>query len=67
MIAAELGIGLYPDEIVAITYHMGAYGIGKEYTDKEMDAAMKLYAPQIIATHTADWYACHVDESEVRK
>ena len=57
---------LFPAEIVAITYHMGTFGIGKEYTEKEFDAAMKIYAAQIIATHTADWYAARVDEeSEV--
>ena len=62
MIAVELGICLFPDEIAAITYHMGTFGIGKEYTEKEFDAAMKRYAPQIIATHSADWYASRVDE-----
>ena len=61
-IAAELGMGLYRAEVVAITFHMGPWGVGKEYTDKELDAAMKQYAPQIIATHTADWWACKVDE-----
>ena len=62
MIAAELGIFLYADEIAAITYHMGTFGIGKEYTEKEFEAAMKRFAPQIIATHTADWWAARVDE-----
>ena len=66
MLAVGFGVCLYPDEIAAITYHMGTFGIGKEYTEKEFDAAMNLFAPQIIATHTADWYACRVDEeSEV--
>lgn len=64
MIAAELGIHLYPDEIAAIAYHMGAFGIGKEYTEKEFDAAMKRFAPQIVATHSADWYAARVNEEE---
>ena len=61
-IAEELGIRLHKDEIVAITYHMGAFGIGKEYTDKEFYAAMEMFAPQIIATHCADWWAASVDE-----
>lgn len=61
-IAAELGIQLYRDEIVAITYHMGVFGIGKEYTEKEFDNAVKCYGAQIIATHCADWYAARVDE-----
>lgn len=64
MIATGLGICLLPDEIAAITYHMGTFGIGKEYADKEFDAAMRLYAPQIIATHTSDWWAARVDEEE---
>ena len=65
-IAAELGIVLHQDEIAAITYHMGMFGVGKEYTDKEFDAALKAYAPQIIATHCADWWAARIDEeSEV--
>lgn len=29
-------------------------------------AAMKAFAPQTIATHTADWHAAEVDESEVQ-
>jgi len=61
-IAVELGIDLLPAEVVAIMYHMGAFGIGKEYTDKEFYAAMSNYAPYIIATHAADWYAASVDE-----
>lgn len=61
-IAAELGIVLHQDEIAAITYHMGMFGVGKEYTDKEFDAALKAYAPQIIATHCADWWAARIDE-----
>ena len=55
IIATDLGICLYPDEITAITYHMGTFGIGKEYTENEFDAAMKRFPSQIIATHTADW------------
>lgn len=62
MIATELAISLMPDEIAAIIYHMGAFGIGKEYTDKEFYAAMEMFAPQIIATCCADWWAASVDE-----
>ena len=64
-IAAELGIQLMREEIAAITFHMGPWGVGKEYSEQEMRAAMKVFAPQIIATHTADWYAAEVDEREV--
>lgn len=65
-IAAELGMRLCEDEIVAITYHMGMYGVGREYTDKEFDNALRLYGPQVLATIYADWWAASVDEeSEV--
>lgn len=63
-IAAELGIRLNPDEIAAIIYHMGAFSFGKEYSDKEFNAAMDKFAPQIIATHSADMYASAVDEAK---
>ena len=66
-IAAELGIPLMREEIAAITFHMGPWGVGKEYSEQELRAAMKFFAPQIIATHTADWYAAEVDEMEVLK
>lgn len=61
-IATELGIELSRDEIVAITYHMGMYGVGREYTDKEFDNALRWHGQQVIATCTADWYAARVDE-----
>ena len=44
------------EEIAAITFHMGPWGVGKEYSEQELRAAMRAFAPQIIATHTADWY-----------
>ena len=61
-IASEIGIKLERDEIVAITYHMGVYGVGKEYTDKEFDNALRWHGQQVIATCCADWYAARVDE-----
>ena len=61
-IAAEIGVSLKRDEIVAITYHMGAYGVGKEYTAEEFDAALRRHGAQVIATCCADWYAARVDE-----
>ena len=64
-IAAELGILLRPDEIAAIIFHMGMFGVGTEYTDKDVNAAMEFFSPQIVATHCADWWAAMVDESEV--
>ena len=63
-IAAELGIRLVREEIAAITFHMGTFGIGKEYTEKEFYAAMDVFASPIVATHAADWFAASVDEAE---
>lgn len=61
-IAAELGIQLKKNEIIAITFHMGQFGVGREYTQNEFDAAMKECGSMVIATHFADWYAARVDE-----
>lgn len=62
-IAAEIGIQLLRDEIVAITFHMGMFGVDrKEYSMEEFSAALQYHGAQVIATHTADWYAARVDE-----
>lgn len=61
-IANELGIVLKPEEIAAITYHMGLYGVGKEYSDKEFDNAIRTKGSHILATIYADWYAARIDE-----
>ena len=61
-IAGRMLIALYEQEIVAITYHMGLYGVGREYTDKEFDNALRLHGSQVLATCMADWYAARVDE-----
>lgn len=61
-LAAELGIQLKTEEMAAITYHMGVYGVGKEYTDKEFDSALNSQGSFILATVSADWYAARVDE-----
>lgn len=63
-VAMQLGIDLLPDEIAAITYHMGPWGVGKEYSQEEFDAGLRDYGAQIIAVHSADWYAAKVDEKE---
>lgn len=60
--AAECGIHLMPDETAAIVYHMGAFGVGKEYKIEELSAALGSYAPQVVATCSADWFAAKVDE-----
>ena len=65
-IAAELGIHLMREEIAAIMFHMGPWGVGKEYTEAEFRAAMDVFPSFIVATHTADWYAASVDEREVQ-
>lgn len=62
MIAAEIGIPLLEEEAVAIVYHMGLYGAGKEYSFDEFNNALKLHGSRIIATCCADWYAARVDE-----
>lgn len=64
-IASELGIQLMREEIAAIMFHMGPWGVDKEYSEGEFRAAMRVFSPFIIATHTADWYAAEVDEREV--
>lgn len=61
IIAAEIGLTLLPAEQAAIVGHMGAFGLGEREL-KEYDAMLKLYPREIIATHTADMLASHVDE-----
>lgn len=61
-VAASLGIELKAPEVAAITYHMGHWGVGKEYDEDTFNAAMDIFAPCIIAAHCADWFAAKVDE-----
>ncbi len=58
----QLDIRLRPDEVAAITWHMGAFGLQGKALD-EFDAALDAWPAQIIATHTADWAAARLDES----
>ena len=51
-------------EHAAIVFHMGAWGIGKEYSIDALDGAIKRYPLEIIATHTADMLASQFDEVE---
>ena len=62
LIAAELGIQLNEDERAAIVYHMGLYGVGKEYTNEEIGKALEVFPGQIIATHSADLMAARIEE-----
>lgn len=50
-------------EHAAIVFHMGAWGIGKEYSIDALDGAIKRYPLEIIATHTADMVASQFDET----
>lgn len=59
----ELGVQLNPDEAAAIAWHMGAFGLQGRALD-EFDAALSVFPGQIIATHTADWAAARIDESD---
>ena len=61
----ELGLQLNPDEAAAIIHHMGAFGLTGRAME-EFNAALDAFPGQIIATHTADWSAARLDESEVR-
>ena len=65
MAATELGIALESDEALAIAWHMGAFGLGKDDLAR-YDAALKAYPREILLTHTADMLASHVTESEVK-
>ena len=60
----ELGLQLNPDEAAAIIHHMGAFGLTGRAME-EFNAALDAFPGQIIATHTADWSAARLDESEV--
>lgn len=65
MAATDLGLVLTPDEALAIAWHMGAFGLGKDDLAR-YDAALKAYPREILLTHTADMMASHVTESEVQ-
>lgn len=63
-ICDELGIKLNSDERSAIKYHMGRFGIGKEYLECRYRDALDGYGPQVLATHFADWWASEIIESK---
>lgn len=50
-------------EHAAIVFHMGAWGIGKDYSIDELDGAIKRHPLEVIATHTADMVALQYDET----
>ena len=61
MIANELGISLTPEETAAITWHMGAFGLGDRQL-KEYHAAIQRFPRAIILTHAADHLASAMEE-----
>ena len=61
MIAQELTIGLNALEVAAITWHMGAFGLGEREL-KEYHAAIRRFPREIILTHAADHLASVIEE-----
>lgn len=64
MITSELQKSLYPEEALAIRWHMGAFGLAGDEL-KEYDAALGAFPGLLIATHTADMLASRFDERGV--
>jgi hypothetical protein len=64
--AVELGIKLTYEEAMAITHHMGLWGLSEEGI-KDFNKALTNNAAPIIITHTADWWAARIDEAEAGK
>lgn len=65
MVTSELQVSLYPEEALAIRWHMGAFGLAGDEL-KEYDWALKAFPALLIATHTADMLAANVDERPLR-
>ena len=63
MVTSELQVSLYPEEALAIRWHMGAFGLAGDEL-KEYDCALHEFPDLLIATHTADMLAAMVDENE---
>lgn len=63
MIANELGISLTPEETAAITWHMGAFGLGEREL-KEYHAAIRRFPRAIILTHAADHLASAMEDAK---
>ena len=56
LIAAELGIELYPVERAAIIWHMGSFDVQARDRDA-YSAALKKYPRELVLTHAADHLA----------
>ena len=61
MIAHELLISLTPEEMAAITWHMGAFGLNERELN-EYHAAIRRFPRAIILTHAADHLASALEE-----
>lgn len=64
MICGELGIELEYDEQLAISYHMGQFGVGKEYIECCYKDVLENDGPQVLATHFADWWSSQILEEK---
>lgn len=63
MLAPEfLGHPISYVEQVCIVYHMGAWRVNEEYDVRHLDAAVREFPLEVIATHTADMLASQYDE-----
>lgn len=60
-----LGVQLSAIEVACICHHMGAYNLDKNQL-AELNAALRLYPAEIIATHAADMMAAKVSEENRR-
>lgn len=58
---SELGVRLYPAEVAAIRWHMGAFCLAGDEL-REYDRALDVFPLELIATHTADMLASRYDE-----
>lgn len=58
---SNLGVFLYPAELAAIRWHMGAFCLAGDEL-RGYDRALDEWPLEIIATHTADMLASRVDE-----
>lgn len=61
IIASELNAILLPAESSAIIHHMGAFNLSGDSL-KDFDNALDVFPREIIATHTSDMMAAHVEE-----
>lgn len=61
----DLKIKLMDDEKKAILFHMGRFGVGKEFLESDYREVLEKYGPQVLATHFADWWSSEVVEKKI--